>query len=156
DGTLTNRTDPGGTTSYAYNTNGYVRSITYPGSLGTQGFMYNVIGDKIMHTNGNGFVTTFQYDQRRELTNIVAPTNITAKIAYDPVGNVSSTTEARGNPVSNTWSATRKLLATPFPAAPSGTAVVRNSYDNRDWLVRMTNALGKTRQFGYDAAQRRI
>ncbi len=115
DGTLASRADSGGTTSYGYDSYGQLNSITYPNSLGSESFVNNALGDPTSHTDARSLVTTFQYDQRRELTNTVAPTNLTFSVAYDAVGNVASTTDARGNVTGNAWSATRRLLATTPP-----------------------------------------
>jgi len=85
--------------------------ISYPASLGSEGFLNNALGDTLSRTNARGFITSFQYNNRRQLTNTIAVTNLTAKIAYDAVGNVLSTTDPRGFSATNTWTATRKLLA---------------------------------------------
>jgi RHS repeat-associated protein len=156
DGTLTSRTDPGGTTTYGYDSYGQLGSITHPGGLGAEGFLNNARGDISSRTNGRSFVTSFQYNQRRELTNSIAPTNLTAKVAFDAVGNVFSTTDARGFITSNTWSATGKLLARALPATPQGVPVITNSYDSRDWLTRTANPLQQATHYTNDAAQRLI
>jgi RHS repeat-associated protein len=178
DGTLHTRTDSGGMTTYGYDsTYGQLNSITYPNSLGSEGFLNNAFGDVLSHTNARGFVTTFQYNNRRQLTNSVAPTNLVTKIAYDPVGNVAGMTDARGNTASNTWSATRHLLATTLPSTPQGVPVITNAYDSRDWLTRtvdplqnptlytndlagrlisLTDPVQRTTTFGYDADSRKI
>ena len=93
---------------------------------------------------------------RRELTNTIAPTNLTASLSYDAVGNLQSSKDARGNIVSNTWSATRKLLATTLPATPQGAPIITNGYDNRDWLSRTFNNLPSIINYTNDAAQRVI
>ncbi len=43
DGTLSTRTDPGGTTSYGYDSYGQLNLITYPGSLGSEGLLNNAL-----------------------------------------------------------------------------------------------------------------
>lgn len=156
DGTLTSRTDAGGTISNGYDSWGQLNLITYPGSLGSEGFLNNSFGDVLSRTNARGFVTSFQFNGRRELTNTIAPTNVTAKVAYDPVGNVQSTTDARGFVRSNTWSATQKMLASFLPATLQGVPVVSNIYDRRDWLSRSLNPLQQATSFTNDAAQRLI
>jgi len=156
DGTLHTRADSGGTTTYGYDGNGLLNSITYPNSLGSESFVNNSFGDVTSHTDGRGFTTTFSYNNRRQLTNSVAPTNLVTRIAYDAVGNAASTTDPRGNIVSNTWSATRKLLATTFPATPQGVPVTTNIYDNRDWLARTINPLQQATLFTNDAAPRLV
>ena len=157
DGTLHTRTDSGGTTTYGYDsTYGLLNSIAYPGSLGSESFTNNSFGDVISHTDARGFITTFNYNNRRQLTNSVAPTNLVSKIAYDSVGNGISATDPSGNVSSNTWSATRHLLATILPATSSGTPIITNIYDKRDWLISSIDPLQKTTQYTNDADGRLI
>lgn len=156
DGTLLGRTNAGGATTYGYDSYGQLSSVTYPGGLGSEGFLNNSIGDPLNHTNARGFITSFQYNNRRDLTNTIAPTNLTTKVVYDAVGNVASTTDARGFTRSNTWSATQKLLATTLPATPQGVPVVTNIYDSRDWLSRALDPLQQSTIFTNDSAQRLI
>jgi RHS repeat-associated protein len=136
DGTRATRTDSGGMTSYGYDSYGQLNSIAYPNSLGNESFVNSSLGDATSRTDGRGFQTTFQYNQRRQLTNTIAPTNLTSQIAYDAIGNVAGVTDGRGNTTSNTWSATAHLLATTFPATAQGVAVVSNIYDSHDLLIK--------------------
>jgi RHS repeat-associated protein len=153
DGTLYTRTDPAGTTTYTYDsTYRQLSAITYPGSLGGEGFLRNAVGDVLSHTNARQFVTSYQYNLRRQLTNSIAPTNLTASAAYDAVGNLASTTDARGFKTTNAWSATRRLLARALPATPQGVPVITNSYDNRDWLTRTLNPLQQATSYTNDVA----
>jgi RHS repeat-associated protein len=154
DGTLQTRTDSGGATTYGYDSSGQLNSITYPNSLGSESFANNSFGDATSHTDGRGFITTFSYNNRRQLTNSVAPTNVVTTIAYDPIGNTASTTDARGNVSSNTWSATRHLLAAKLPATSQGTPIVTNIYDNRDWLIRTLDPLQSPTLYTNDIAGR--
>ncbi|MGO9587296.1 MAG: hypothetical protein ACLP2Y_13960, partial [Limisphaerales bacterium] len=102
-GTLASRTDSGGTTAFGYDSNGQLNSIVYPSGLGTNTFVNNSFGDVTSRTDGRGFVTTFSYNYRRQLTNSVAPTNLVTKAAFDAVGNMASTTDPRGNVSSFSW-----------------------------------------------------
>ena len=141
-GTLASKTDAGGTTSYGYDsTYGQLTSITYPGSLGSESFGNDKFGDVTNHTDARGFATAFQYDNRRELTNTIAPTNLITSISFDAEGNVASTTDERGNVTYNTWSATHKLLTTTLPTVAAGSPVITRSYDNRDWLAKTVDPL---------------
>ncbi len=139
DGTLHTRTDPGGTNTFGYDNYGQLSSVIYPGSLGTEGFFNSATGDVLSHTNARGFPTSFLYNSRRQLTNTVGPTNLTASLRYDAVGNLQWSKDPRGFTNVNTWSPTRKLLATTLPATPQGTPVVTNLYDSRDWLSQTIN-----------------
>ena len=157
DGTLASRADCRRHDNLrAYDNYGQLTHITYPNSLGGETFVNSALGDVTSHTDGNGNVTTFGYNNRRQLTNSTAPTNLVTRIAYDPVGNTASTTDARNNVTSNTWSATRHLLATTLPATPQGVPVITNVYDNRDWLTRTLDPLQNPTPFTNDMAGRLI
>jgi RHS repeat-associated protein len=155
-GTLASRQDSDGTTTYGYDTYGTLNSITYPGSLGIESFVNNTFGDPTTHTDARGFATKFAYNNRRQLTNSVAPTNLTSTISYDPIGNTATTTDARNFTTSNTWSVTRHLLATALPMTPQGVPVITNTYDPRDWLASTQNPLQNTTYYTNDAAHRLI
>jgi len=157
DGTLHTRTDSGGTTTFdTYDSYGQLTHITYPGNLGGESLVNNLQGDPTSHTDANGYITTFSYNNRRQLTNSVAPTNLTVKVSFDAVGNVASTTDARNNTTSNTWSATRHLLKTTLPGTPQGTPTVTNGYDSRDWLTRSADPLNNPILYTNDLAGRTI
>jgi RHS repeat-associated protein len=155
-GTLHTRQDSGGTTTYGYDSYGQVNSIQYPGSLGTEGFLNNAAGDVLSHTNARTFVTSFQYNQRRQLTNIIAPTNLTASMSYDAVGNLQSATDARTNSTAYSWSVTRHQTGMTFPPTPQGTPVVTNFYDGRDSLMQTLNPLQQPTYFSNNPAQQLI
>src|SRR5881396_826561 len=129
-------------------------SPSYPGSLGSQGFLNNALGDVLSRTNARSFVTSLQYNLRRQLTNSVGPTNLTAKAAYDSVGNLFSATDAPGFSTTNTWSATRKLLATTLPSTQEGVPVITNMYEPRDWLSRTLDPLQHPTLYTNDAVGR--
>jgi RHS repeat-associated protein len=157
DGTLHSRTDSGGMTVYdTYDIYGQLTHITYPNSLGGESFVNNLRGDPTSHTDANGNITTFAYNNRRELTNTVAPTNLTVIVSFDAVGNVSGNTDARGNAITKTWSATRKLLATALPSTPQGMPVITNNYDSRDLLVKMVDPLQNPTLYTNDVAGRLV
>jgi RHS repeat-associated protein len=152
-GTLASRTDPGGTTTFGYDSYGQLNSITYPNGLGSESFVNDEYGDVKTHTDGRGFLTTFSYNNRLELTNTVAPTNLTTSVYYDPADNVTNRTDARGNAISYTWSATRKLLTTTLPTIAAGTPVSTGVYDNRDWLAENFDPLNDPTLFTNNPAQ---
>jgi RHS repeat-associated protein len=142
DGTLQSRSDSGGTTTFdSYDSYGQLTHITYPGSLGGESFVNNPYGDPTSHTDARGFATAYQYNLRRQLTNSVATNNLVKRIVYNAVGDVATTIDARGLGTTNTWSATRKLLATALPSTPQGTPIVTNIYDSRDWLIKTLDPL---------------
>jgi len=153
-GSLQSRQDSAGTTSYGYDGYGQLNSITYPNGLGSESFTNTALGDPVSHTDTRGFTTTFGYNNRRQLTNTVAPGNLRTQAGYDANGNLFTTTDARGFVTTNNWSVTRHLLTTTLPATPQGVPVVTSVYDSRDWLASVQNPLGKTTYYTNDAAQR--
>ncbi len=154
DGTLHTRTDSGGTTAFdSYDNYGQLTHISYPNGLGGESFVNDEYGDIKRHTDGRGFVTTLSYNNRLELTNTVAPTNLTTTVAYDPADNVTNRTDARGNATTYTWSATRKMLTATLPTVAAGTPVLTSVYDNRDWLAETVDPLDEPIYLTNNAAQ---
>lgn len=153
DGTLHTRTNAGGTTTYGYDSYGLLNSVVYPNGLGTNTFVNNSLGEVTSQTDARGFVTTFQYNNRLELTNTIAPTNLATSVSYDAADNVASTTDGRRNATTNTWSATRHLLTTTLPTVAAGTPVLTSVYDNRDWLSASLDPLGESTHYTNNAAQ---
>jgi len=156
DGTMQSRTDAGGQTTYGYDSLGMLKSIAYPNNLGSVTNFNSAFGDVTNYTDARGFATAFKYNNRRQLTNSIAPTNVVVKVFLDAVGNPTITTDPRGNSASNSWSATRHLLATALPATAQGIAVVSNIYDNRDYLVKTLDPYQQPTLFTNDAAGRMI
>jgi RHS repeat-associated protein len=176
-GTLASRTDSSGTANYGYDsTYGQLISVAYSG-ISTNTFVNSALGDVITQVDARGFSTLFQYNNRRELTNTIAPTNLTTSVSYDAADNVIGNTDARRNTTSQTWSATKHVLSTTLPSMPQGAPIVTNIYDNRDWLtgtidalqnqsaisndldgrkVLLTDPLQRTTTFGYDADGRQL
>ena len=154
DGTAQSRTDAGGQTLFGYDSLGQLKSITYPGTLGGVTNFNNTFGDVTNRTDGRGFATAFQYNNRRQLTNTIAPTNLTIKVSLDAIGNAIGATDPRGNASSKSWSVTRHLLSTTLPATPQGAPVVTNFYDSRDLLIRSVDPLGNPVFYTNDLAGR--
>ena len=130
--------------------------MTYPGSMGGEHMTNNAYGDVTNHLDARGFATAFQFNNRRQLTNTIAPTNITVKVKLDAVGNVAATIDGRGNVTSNVWSVTQHLLKTTLPPLPQGVPSITNIYDNRDLLVQTIDALTNSMFCTNDAVGRTI
>jgi YD repeat-containing protein len=74
DGNLIRRIDDGGTTTYGYDANGQLNSITYPDNLGGESLTYNSRGDVISRVNRVIFQNFHTTTAR--MTNTIAPTNL--------------------------------------------------------------------------------
>jgi len=156
DGTLQSCTDAGGQTTYGYDSWGLLKSVNYPNNLGSITNFNNVFGDVTNHIDGRGLATAFQYNNRRQLTTTIAPSNLTARVNFDAIGNAVSVIDPKGNIISNSWSVTRHLLATIYPAAQQGAPVVTNLYDTRDCLVQTLDPYQQPTVYVSDAATRVI
>jgi len=153
-GLLATRSDAGGTVTCGYDSNGQLNSIIYPNNLGTNLLVNNALGDVVTNTKPRGFSTAFLYNLRRQLTNTIAPTNLTTTISYDAVGNVLISKDARSNSTSFTWSATRHQTSATLPLTPQGAPVVTNIYDSRDCLAKTFDPLVQPTTNSYDLAGR--
>jgi len=154
DGTLRTRTDAGGTTTNNYDSYGQLNGIIYPGGLGSESIANNSLGDATNHLDACGAPISYQYNNRRQLTMTIAPSNLTSKVGFDAIGNAANVTDPRGNVTSNSWSATRHLLATIYPAAQQGAPVVTNIYDNRDCLIQTLDPYQQPTSYTNDAKMR--
>ncbi|PWU12227.1 MAG: hypothetical protein C5B50_21880 [Verrucomicrobia bacterium] len=151
-GTPHTRTDSAGTTTYGYDFYDRPSSIQFPNNLGKIEWANNVHGDPYYYTNARGYFFIMTYNNRRELTNTIAPTNVTFSAAFDAADNKASSTEARGFSSQYFWSATRHPTGTVLPATARGTPATTNFYDPRDWLRKSLDALQKATTFTNDLA----
>ncbi|MCI4679030.1 hypothetical protein K9U33_10260 [Rhodoblastus acidophilus] len=110
---LTSVTDPtGAVVHYAYDSNGYLHSVTNEMGLVTTINSVNSLGQPTQITDPNGIVTTLAYDYRGRLTNVsvdTANSPATTTIAYDAVGDVASTTDPNGATTTYTYDSDRRL-----------------------------------------------
>ncbi|WP_123655001.1 RHS repeat-associated core domain-containing protein [Curtobacterium sp. ZW137] len=120
----------GNPTVYAYDTNNQLGSITPPTgtSLGVQKYAYDDFGRVKNHTDGDGGVTTYTYDNDDRLLTTAFD---------DGTATVTNTYDADGNQLTQT----------------SATGTVTNTYDQRNRLTSTVNtAGGGTVSYGYDLA----
>ncbi|MEV7934054.1 RHS repeat-associated core domain-containing protein [Curtobacterium sp. NPDC089185] len=116
-------------TTYTYNANNQLGAITAPANtVGEQQYAYDDFGRVKTHTDGNGGVTTYTYDNDdRMLTT-----------AFDD-----------GTPtVTNTYDGNGNLLT-----EQSATGTITNTYDQRNRLTSTVNTAGGGQvSYGYDLA----
>jgi len=141
------------TTTYSYDSFGNVSRIDHPDTT-FETFVYNARGDLTSHTDRRGHTTTHSYDNRRNRLVTTYPDSSTVTRAIGPSGNLVSVTDNEGNTTTHTYSATKKRLTTTLPATAAGSAVIENTYDDRDWLASTEDPLDETTTFTRDAAGR--
>jgi RHS repeat-associated protein len=116
-------------TTFGYDADGRVTSVSFNDGTITVGYTYDGSGNLISRTDGSG-TTTYTYDlANRLLTRANTAGGKTLTYTYDPVGNLTSVSDGRG--------------------------VTSYSYDSRNLLSTMTASNGPLYTFGYDADGRR-
>jgi len=138
------------TTTYEYDSNGYVNRITHPnGDFET--FVNNTRGDVTSHTDLRGFVTGFTYNKRRQLLVTTLPTvngvSYYLENVYDNAGNLWKQYDRYRNLTTTTFSATQKPLVTTFANGETLTRL----YDKRDWLEKTVDVRNKESRMEYFA-----
>ncbi|HEY2638801.1 MAG TPA: RHS repeat-associated core domain-containing protein [Streptosporangiaceae bacterium] len=116
-------------TTFGYDADGRVTSVSFNDGTITVGYAYDGSGNLIQRTDGSG-TTTYTYDNaNRLLTRANTAGGKTLTYTYDPVGNLTSLSDGGG---------TRNY-----------------TYDSRNLLTSMTTGNGTLYTFGYDADGRR-
>lgn len=163
----------GGDTSrtwlYTYDTAGRLKTTQTPdGAVTTQ--EWNTAGDVAKVTRPNGLVLEYAYDDFRHLTEITAigagvdPMNPAAtqlvleSRAYDPAGQLASSTDAMGRETTYTYhndgllETEQRVRRDAAGEITSSTLLGRYEYDHGGNLIRVTEAGGVVRDFDYDDA----
>jgi RHS repeat-associated protein len=102
----------GDTVSYAYNSQGYLQSVTNEVGLVTQFTAWNGRGQPTSMTDPNGVVTNLGYDGVGRLTSItVDPAGINAvtSLTYNAVGDITQVTRPNAAYLQLTWNDARRL-----------------------------------------------
>lgn len=124
--------DDARTTTYTYNSAGFVDSITDP--LGrTQTFTHDAVGRTLTQTFANGETVGFGYDANGNYAQITPP----GRDAYD-----------------FTYTPTNRHADIVVPDSGDGLNTVSLDYNADGRLTDVLRADGRMLQFGYDAAQR--
>lgn len=136
-----------------YTYNDQHRPLTYTDAAGqTTTYVYNDAGQMISETDALGHTTQYVYDSQGYLTSIINPNGKTqASYTYDAVGRLLSETDSEGYTLRYDYDALNRLTRTTYP---DGTARVQ-VWDKLD-LQSVTNRLGQTTTYMYDAARNRI
>lgn len=117
----------------------------------TSGALEGLVARKIYPT----FEERYKYDQldrQVEVTQVLSPTlSYTTTSAFDAVGNVISTTDAKGRTNQRFYDERRRMTKEIDPLLGE----THYTYDSRDNLLSVTDANGNTHRFTYDKVNRK-
>jgi len=105
------RTDANATTTFAYDTNQNLTSVTSPAGLVTTFGNYDANGRPQLITAPNGLQTTLAYDARGRTASVIAG-GATTTYGYDGVGQLTSSVLPSGVTVTFTYDDAHRLIAT--------------------------------------------
>ena len=135
-------------TAYAYDTNGYLNSITTPLGSKTQ-WAYDALGVQTSRTDAMGRTTSYTLDAWERVTTVTWPDNTTRAYGYDPNGNLTSFNNAVVS-IARTYDADNRLLT----ESEGGTRVLAKTYDasgQKGLLSSTTDYLSTVHSFAYTA-----
>ncbi len=165
------------TTTLTYDGQGDLASVTDP--LGNKTtYTYNVLGERtsMVSPRGNAagadptqFTTNYVYDALSRLTQTSDPLNHHFSQAYDPAGNLDTSTDGRNNLTRYTYDADNELTRTTRPdlttlqygydadgnqtsQTDGANQPTTYSYDPLDRLSSTTDPLNRTTSYTYDLA----
>jgi RHS repeat-associated protein len=155
DGTVATATAPGNTgnaTSYGYDANKQLTSITPPTgtSLGVRNMTYDQYARLATATNGAGVTTTYSYDDLDRLTGVDysgTTTNPDVAFDYDTAGRLSERTDASGT-TSYGYDRMNRLVERQHSA---GGGILEYGYDKASRLAAQIDGRGTT-TYEYDDA----
>lgn len=148
---VTQTTNSGGQIhTFTWNTTGDLLSATDP--LGQiESWTYEPVFHQVTsYTDKRGFVTGFLVDAFSNPIEISRPLGVTETFTYDTHGQMTSSTDGRGNTTTYTYDTYGNLITVVFPIGSQSM-----SYDNSGNMTSFTDAEGNTTVYTYDAYDRR-
>lgn len=159
---LSHTDDLGRVTSYAYDSNSNVTSVSQqlnPSTPVTTSYTYNSFGEVLTATDPLGNVTTNTYDTRGNLLTVTSPApngNTPASIThfgYDTKGELTSITDPLNNPTTLTYTTTG-LIASITDAQNHTTSYQYDTRGNRTSVIDPINGAAHPTTFAYDIVNR--
>ncbi len=92
----------------------------------------------------NNATTTYKFDDRKKLYQVISPDTGTTTNAYDPAGNLISKTDAKGVTISYVYDAANRLTKIDFPSDTDIVYVYDNCVNGKGRLCSVTDASGTT------------
>ena len=132
-------------TTYAYNPNGYLTTITPPSALGTTLFTYDSAGRVATMTDGKSQVTTYTYDADNRVTQVlllsattcVYANNTCITYGFDSNGNLNDRHDKSGDTTFHYTVMNRNDTITPL-----ATTALSATYDHVGNMASYTDAEG--------------
>jgi RHS repeat-associated protein len=135
-------------------------------------FEYNAAGNRISVKDPNGNITTYGYDALNRVIQKVDPLTNSWTYAYDLAGRRISTTDAKDQTVLYAYDDAGQLIGIDYPGSEpdvtfeydlngqriemtDGLGATIWTYDTLNRLISVTDALGKTISYEYDAVGNR-
>lgn len=144
-GNVASSTDPDGhLTSYGYDANDNLTSITPPTPLGQSRITYDGLSRISTVTDGKGQLTAYIYDALDRATKVSYADGSSVSDVYDADGNPTSMTDSTGTSTM-TYDAMGRLIKR---VTPDGTTV-SYTYDGVGNMLTLTDP-GGTTQYGYN------
>jgi RHS repeat-associated protein len=171
-GWLTQSTDPDGhATSYGYDGEGNLTSITPPAPLGQETFAYDGLSRMTSQTDGDGNTTTYTYNPLDEVSKTTYQDGTIVSDNYDADGNLTSEVDPSGIE-SNTYNNLGELTQTVLPTGQTlgygydndgnltsftdGAGTYTYTYNNLSQLTKLTEPSGAVTTFAYNTLGQRI
>lgn len=142
--------------TYTYDINGRILTQTESKDDGSQAitvsYTYDKNGNKSSYTDGNGNVTTYEYDELNRLHKTILQTGgNTTTYDYDANGNLITTTDWLGNQYINEYDVLNRLVK---KIDPYGKTIQRFEYDLNNCQTASYDALGNKTTYEYDRNNR--
>ncbi len=156
---LTHTDELGRITTYTYDINGNLTSVSAPigpDTFATTQYTYNSFGEVLTTTDPIGNVTNNSYDAHGNLLSVTSPqpnsstSGSTTQFAYDAKGELTQITDPLGNVTKLTYYPTG-LINTITDAQQNVTTYVYDAHGNR---TSVTDAMNNLTTFAYDTGDR--
>ncbi|WP_370623539.1 peroxidase family protein [cf. Phormidesmis sp. LEGE 11477] len=164
-GLVDTMTDPlGRTMDYDYDSFGRLAQVTYAKDTAfeaSEQFEYDTAGNLSRFVDANGHSTEYIYDAMNRVVTIIEAdpdgvagplTSPVTLFTYDQAGNITSSTDARGNETAYAYDERDRLVR----LVDADQQQTLYDYDDAGNLVATTDALGRIIQHRYDKRNRRI
>jgi YD repeat-containing protein len=139
----------GKNTSFTYDSNGNLRSTTYPDNS-SEGYDYDSAGNLISNTDAAGNMTQYSYNAQGQMTELQNALGHRTQFSYDSAGDLESVTDAKGRVLSHTRDTLGRLTQHTYADGSNEDY----EYDAAGKVTAFTNRRGERISFSYDVPGR--